>query len=142
MFFFVDDVALVSLSINTYVPEGEEVNLTCPMKIAMADLTWRGPPNLSIYSSGHKERELKNVKLIHVEGTSENILMISKFQTNNEGLYSCVSLRGGDESFNVTMLRKYHTHINVFLQCTYVPTTYFMRPRNGNMACFKIKILK
>lgn len=113
-FYFADDVKLVSFFNNRYVHEGEEVNLTCTLRIAMADITWRGPPHLSLYSSGHQQRVIKNVKLIHVESTKENILNIQKFQANNEGLYLCVSFRGGAESFNVTMLRKYHTHINIF----------------------------
>lgn len=121
-FYFADYVTLVPLLINTYVNEGEEVNLTCPMRIAMANLTWRGPPHLSIYSSGHHEHEIKNVKLIHVESTNENILKILKFPANNEGLYKCASLNGGDDSFNVTMLRRYHTHIIVVLQCKHFST--------------------
>lgn len=108
----------------------------------MANLTWRGPPNLSIYSSGHQERKIKNVKLIHVESKNENILKILKFQTNNEGLYRCVSLQGGDDSFNVTMLRKYFTLIIVVLQWAHFPSTHYIRQRNENVACFKITILR
>ncbi|XP_052074588.1 uncharacterized protein LOC127712265 isoform X2 [Mytilus californianus] len=91
--------------VDIYVQEGDSVKLTCPMKIPIANLTWRGPPEYNIYASGTTESDIKNVQVIHVKSTNENILKILKFEADNVGLYQCISLNGGDDLFNVTMLR-------------------------------------
>lgn len=108
------------------VQEGDAVDLLCPMKISIDDLVWRGPPDLRIYASGSTESDIKNVQVLHEKNTKENILKILKFAVDSVGIYQCISLRGGDDSFNITMLRKYHT--NLFIHdyvlalsvCTYV----------------------
>lgn len=100
--------------IDIYVQEGDSVDLTCPMKIPIAYLTWRGPPEYAIYASGTTDTDIKNVKVVHVKSTNETILKILKFEANNVGLYQCLSLKGGDDVFNVTMLRKSVRHYKHF----------------------------
>ncbi|XP_076106284.1 uncharacterized protein LOC143074964 isoform X2 [Mytilus galloprovincialis] len=91
---------------DIYVQEGDAVDLLCPMKISIDDLIWRGPPELMIYASGSTESNIKNVQVLHEKNTKENILKILKFAVDSVGIYQCISLRGGDDSFNITMLRK------------------------------------
>lgn len=105
---------VVSFVIEKYVHEGKEVNLTCPMKIEIANLTWRGPPKLKLYSTRTTESNIQNIRVIHVGSTNENILKIVKFETNNEGLYQCTSLYGGEDTFKVTILREYRANVNSF----------------------------
>lgn len=90
--------------IDLFVREGETVNLTC--QIAMDDLSWRGPPNLTLYASGSDKCNLTNIHLSHLEKTKDNILKIFKFEAKHEGNYQCSSLLGGDQMFNVKLLRK------------------------------------
>ncbi|CAC5368511.1 unnamed protein product [Mytilus coruscus] len=103
--YIADSVTLGSFVIEKYVHEGEEVNLTCPMKIAIANLTWRGPPELKLYATRTTASNIQNVRVIHVGSTKENILKILKFEASNEGLYQCLSFYGGEDTFNVTMIR-------------------------------------
>lgn len=79
----------------------------------MDELTWRGPPNLTVYTSGREKRNLTNIEVIYLEKTKENILKIFKFEAKNEGNYQCVSFSGGDKMFNVKLLRKYCPIIDI-----------------------------
>ncbi|CAG2225147.1 unnamed protein product [Mytilus edulis] len=89
---------------DIYVQEGDAVDILCPMKISIDDLIWRGPPELMIYASGSTESDIKNVQVLHEKNTKKNILKILKFAVDSVGIYQCISLRGGDDSFNITML--------------------------------------
>lgn len=87
------------------------------MIIAMDDLSWRGPPNLTIYASGNDKCNLTNIRLIHLEKTKKNILKIFKFEAKNEGNYQCLSFGGGYEMFNVKLLRKCcHNYRHFFIR--------------------------
>lgn len=93
-----------------YAEEGGTINIECPMKIPVNDVTWRGPPRLKTYSSGYHKADLEHVNVSHLTKNNTPTLQIVNFTAKNEGLYQCSSFRGGDETFNVTLFRKYMFH--------------------------------
>lgn len=99
-----------------YAEKGTTVNLECPIKIPVNNLTWRGPPKLRTYLSGFRKADLEYINFLYSTKNNKSTLQIVNFTTENEGLYQCLTIHGGEETFNVTLFRKFMRYYILLFQ--------------------------
>lgn len=72
------------------------VNFSCPFIAVTTPITWRGPPNLTIYSINKKvNRQIDKLNRIDVNGNStmqQYNLSVFNFTTIDTGVYRCDTL--------------------------------------------------
>lgn len=81
---------------TVFVKRGSTVNFSCPFIAVTTPITWRGPPNLTIYSINKKvNRQIDKLNRIDVNGNStpqQYNLSIFNFTKIDIGVYRCDTL--------------------------------------------------